>query len=491
MKTTSVLFSAFSTRRATVAIAANLLFLAGGATGQNVFPAAGNVGIGTTTPSTSLEVVRSSFLISKFKNSATTGDRTALIDVENGQGVLWRYGVGGLGNGIGITNGQFYLERLGIGAVLAASTTGNVGIGTINPLTKLQVEGGNISQVSAGALGAPAAKFLALGTPPAAFPTGGNYYGLFQNWAQQNFVAGLLDNGTKKDGLIAWQDQTSTSVTAGTRLRLGFIKGFGTGGANPAVFSEKATVLANGNVGIGTAAPGFQLELSLNSAAKPGGGSWAVPSDARLKTNVRPFTDGLAVLEKINPVWFAYNGKAGLPAGQQFVGTEAQALREAAPYMVGSFAHATEDGAAETYLSADYSALTFVLLNAVKEQQRLLTARDARLKVLEDKLLAMEKGGKASSSAAAAAARGLALEQNVPNPASEQTVIAFEVPAAAQNAVLYVYDLQGNPLKQVPIAQRGKGSIVIKAGELRPGHYVYTLVADGQASDSKHMILTQ
>lgn len=489
MQATSFLSVIKSGRPFALAAGAGLI-LVGNAQGQNVFPAAGNVGVGTTTPSAPLEVVRSSsFLLSKFRNSATTGDRTALIDVENGQGVLWRYGVGGLGNGIGINAGQFYIERAGIGAAFAISAAGDVGIGTINPITKLQVEGGNIAQVSSGTLGSPLAKFSALGSPPAAFPTGGNSYGLFQNWSRQNFVAGLLDNGTKKDGLIAWQDQTSTSTTVGTRLRIGFIKGLGTGGANPAAFSEKATVLANGNLGLGTSAPAFQLQLSTNSAAKPGGGAWAVPSDTRLKTNIQSFTDGLAVLEKINPVWFTYNGKAGLPTGQQFVGTEAQALREVAPYMVNTFTYAPEEGTAETYLSADYSALTFVLLNAIKEQQRLLATRDTRLKALEEKLLVLEKEHRPGSSAAAAGA--LVLEQNIPNPAGEQTVIAFEVPTGVQKAVLYIYDLQGNPLKQLPISQRGKGNVVINAGELKAGHYVYTLVADGRASDSKHMILTR
>jgi hypothetical protein len=64
------------------------------------------------------------------------------------------------------------------------------------------------------------------------------------NLSQQNFITGLLDNGItgKKDGVIAWQDQTSLSTTAGTSLRIGFIKGFGTGGANPAVFSENTDV---------------------------------------------------------------------------------------------------------------------------------------------------------------------------------------------------------------------------------------------------------
>ncbi len=148
------------------------------------------------------------------------------------------------------------------GANIFNTNTGNVGIGTSTPLVKLQVEGGNIGQLSSGTFGASTGKWSALGEPPSLFPTGTAFYGTINNWTQQNFITGLLDNGLKKDGVIAWQDQTSTSTIVGTRLRLGFIKGFGTAGANPATFSEKMTILANGNVGINTSAPSEKLEIT-------------------------------------------------------------------------------------------------------------------------------------------------------------------------------------------------------------------------------------
>jgi hypothetical protein len=90
-------------------------------------------GIGTSSPSTRFHVIHNGFLVAKFANSATTGDRTALVDIQNGHGQLWRYGVGGSGNALGISSGQFYLERFGLGAVLTATTSGNVGIGSSNP----------------------------------------------------------------------------------------------------------------------------------------------------------------------------------------------------------------------------------------------------------------------------------------------------------------------------------------------------------------------
>lgn len=91
--------------------------------------------IGASSTSYKLEVVRTDgdFRIARFRNSASSGDRTALIDIQNGAGTLWRYGVGGLGNGLGLTSGEFYIERSGIGSVFTIQTGGFIGIGTNTP----------------------------------------------------------------------------------------------------------------------------------------------------------------------------------------------------------------------------------------------------------------------------------------------------------------------------------------------------------------------
>jgi hypothetical protein len=96
---------------------------------------AGNLGIGTTTPITRFHVNRSdgNFRLGLFSNSSTSGDHTALIDIQNGNNVTWRYGVGGTGNALGIVDGQFYIERVGLGTPsFSISQAGRVGINTAN-----------------------------------------------------------------------------------------------------------------------------------------------------------------------------------------------------------------------------------------------------------------------------------------------------------------------------------------------------------------------
>ena len=122
-------------------------------------------------------------------------------------------------------------------------------------------------------------------------------------------------------------------------------------------------------IGTGTATPAGLLQLNADSAYKPGGGSWSNSSDARIKTDVRPFRDGLATLLKINPVHYTYNGKGGCPKGLRGIGVVAQEVQKAVPYCVSSVrTKLQEEDAEETdLLTFNASALLFVLINAVKE----------------------------------------------------------------------------------------------------------------------------
>lgn len=84
------------------------------------------VGIGTTNPITPLHVEASTAFLYRLKRTSAAGDLTALMEIENGSGTNWRCGVGGTGNGLGIDNGQFYIERTGSGAAMIITTGRNI-----------------------------------------------------------------------------------------------------------------------------------------------------------------------------------------------------------------------------------------------------------------------------------------------------------------------------------------------------------------------------
>lgn len=150
------------------------------------------------------------------------------------------------------------------------------------------------------------------------------------------------------------------------------------------------TFTRTGRIGLGLNAPAYQLELSTNSAGKPGTNTWTVTSDARTKRNIRPYEAGLADLRRIRPVWFEYNGQFGTPAGEQYVGVIAQDLQTVAPYMVRTVqsaeSPATADGqaastsnAAAPLLGVDNGAMTYMLINAVNEQQQMIETQQRQI----------------------------------------------------------------------------------------------------------------
>jgi len=124
-----------------------------------------------------------------------------------------------------------------------------------------------------------------------------------------------------------------------------------------------------GNIGIGTNGPTALLSVN-GTANKTGGGSWAVFSDARLKKNVQPFTDGLSKLLQINPVTFQYNGKAGFSSKETYVGVIAQEIEKVVPYTIKTvnlLMDPADKCSSEQILEYDANAVTYILINAVKE----------------------------------------------------------------------------------------------------------------------------
>ncbi len=150
-------------------------------------------------------------------------------------------------------------------------------------------------------------------------------------------------------------------------------------------------VLFGGSLAMGIYPPSYRIHLNYNSAAKTTSNTWTVASDERLKKDVRDYKGGLSDLMKIHPVWFTYNGKAGMP-DETGVGVLAQELQEVAPYMVSSWKYKPETVLAkpetstsslpeEEYLAVDNGAMTYMLINAAKE---LKTENDQLKSVLSE-----------------------------------------------------------------------------------------------------------
>ena len=144
-------------------------------------------------------------------------------------------------------------------------------------------------------------------------------------------------------------------------------------------------------LGLGTTTPAHALELVVDDAVKPGGGSWHAPSDDRLKEDLETMAEGLDVVLHLEPVRYRYNGLGGLRrTGQEYIGLSAQAVRVVAPALVRTYRGQLQEGEPLVDLLAlDPSPLVYYLINAVKALHALLLEGRQRQSSLEQQVSAI------------------------------------------------------------------------------------------------------
>jgi hypothetical protein len=140
-------------------------------------------------------------------------------------------------------------------------------------------------------------------------------------------------------------------------------------------------------VTIGTsAAPGYTLVVN-GTAAKTGGGSWTVLSDTRSKNLLGNYDRGLNEIIQLQPVRFTYrpDNLRHLDAEEEQIGFVAQDVQKVFPEAVRQ--------ASDGYLDFNIHAINVALVNAVKdlkaENERLklmYEQQEARFKKLEQRL---------------------------------------------------------------------------------------------------------
>ena len=134
--------------------------------------------------------------------------------------------------------------------------------------------------------------------------------------------------------------------------------------------------LDSGKVGIGTTSPDHTLTVN-GSASKPGGGSWAVFSDERLKTIKDRFTPGLAAVLQLQPIRYEYTSDNALALASrgEHIGFSAQAVQRILPDAVT----ANDKG----YLLVNNDPIMWAMLNAIQEQHKVIEDLRRRLAAVE------------------------------------------------------------------------------------------------------------
>lgn len=182
---------------------------------------------------------------------------------------------------------------------------------------------------------------------------------------------------------------SNTFLGTGTAMRTGTLTNATAIGANAEVDESNALVLgsvsgANGQrisvkVGIGTTRPDNNLTVD-GTADKPGGGSWGTFSDGRLKTLDGQFDSGLRQILQISPVRYRYkpDNALGIHDSDEHVGLVAQDVLKVIPEAV------TENG--DGYLLLNNDPIIWTMLNAIKEQQKLIQGQQKQIAELSEQI---------------------------------------------------------------------------------------------------------
>ena len=82
----------------------------------------------------------------------------------------------------------------------------------------------------------------------------------------------------------------------------------------------------------------------------------------------------------------------------------------------------------------------------------------------------------------------IVLNQNVPNPFSESTVITCNIPADFNKAQLIFHTSDGKLIKTIDITTTGQNTLNVFANDLSSGIYSYSLIIDEKVIETKRMI---
>lgn len=253
---------------------------------------------------------------------------------------IYSYGSICTGNNSGACNAAggvvLGLANTGAGANITAGTSffsGNVGIGTTAPASKLSVGGAGVAYTGV-------------------YGTGDNYglYGFTQYgigvYGQSNYDIGVSGYG-------------ATTGVMGRAYDIGFgaTGVYGEGIYNPTYLSSGYGVYGKSPNGYGVYCSGLYCG---------GNKGWTVSSDARLKTNIQTINDGLEKVLKLRGVTFDWKDGNGGDMG--FIAQEA---KDIIPEVVST----DQEG----YYSMRTASITGVLVEAVKEQQKQIEGQRAQL----------------------------------------------------------------------------------------------------------------
>ncbi len=306
---------------------------AGAATNSIFVSSSSKVGFRTSTPALDLHITTGDTPANRYEQTTSGGFGAQTWDIGANEANFFVRDV---------TGGSRLPFRIRPGAPTSSidiNASGNVGVGTASPATKLHslITSSNtsIAGISAADIGLFISNSDATANNLSVISLG------------NSFPAGQAQIGAVN---------ISSSVTGGGNL---FFTTRAIGGG----FSERMRIDSSGNVGIGTPTPDLKLSVSGDADKSVGGGSWQFFSDERLKNIKGRFNSGLKAVMQLQPIRFQYKPDNAL------------GLQKIIPEAVSKNANG--------YLMVNNDPILWTMLNAIKEQQKEIVELKGQIRKLQ------------------------------------------------------------------------------------------------------------
>lgn len=291
--------------------------------------------------------------------------------------------------------------------------------------------------------------------------------------------------------------------------------------ANQTVATDFTNSMALGNQS--TISASNQVRIGNSSVTSIGGQvGWSTLSDGRFKKEVKENVPGLQFINKLKPVTYHLDveaiagklredrnddktasdkqkneGKAIIKNSRKekekmlYTGFIAQDVEKAAKEIGYNFSGVDAPKNEDDLYSLRYAEFVVPLVKAVQELAIENDALKTKLEKVETLLAqftsqAVTEAGINNTKVTLSAAR---LEQNIPNPFSNKSVVKYYLPDNITQAVLKITGTKGETIKSISLNVKGNGSISFSNEGLAAGVYYYSLFIDGKMVDTKKMVI--
>jgi len=345
---------------------------------------------------------------------------------------------------------------------------GNVGLGTSNPIVELQVTDGDTPALRLEQDGSS-------GWVPQTWDIAGN---------ETNFFVRDVTNGS----LLPFKIQPGA---ASNTLYIASTGNVSLGDNTPSEKLEvngNAAIIGNtyitGQAGIATISPDANASLDLAATDK------ALLLN-RLTTASRTALEvdavaGMLVYDTDENKTYYFDGTAWVDPSSDNQNLASASLADT------TLTVAIENG---TSVAVDLAPILTPLQTAITDLENENTAQQAQIDALMARMDAVEAcacDGTLSienPDGSLDESENIRLNQNIPNPFTANTTIAYFIPMKYHTANIQVVSALGQVVYDIPIDQFGEGFVTLSKNNMQSAVYFYTLYVDGQKIVSKRLVV--